>query len=115
MYERGLLSVRPARMVVGAMNGPPTEFASLCLVSYVVPSAPLTTNQSLSYPSWTLTGCWEIFRTLNMTRRTSPTWTGVVTVAVQRTRPPRIRRLELVEFAETAVPCGGCDVGLLPW
>jgi len=105
--------VPPARMVVGSMNGPPSEPASLCLVSYVVPSAPLTTNQRLSRASWTLTGRWETFRTLNPTCRTSPTWTGVATVAVQRTRPPRIRRLDLADFAETADPCG-CDVELLP-
>jgi hypothetical protein len=43
-----------------------------------------------------------------------PSSTGVVTVAVQRTRPPRMRRLELVVLLETTDPCE-CDVGLPAW
>jgi hypothetical protein len=105
-----IVFVSPAWIASGNRYGPPSEPEAkrAVRVSYFVPSPALTTSQFAPSATDALSVLPETLCKLKVIPIRCPASTGVVTVAVQRTRPWRMKPLALTVCTETPA---GADVG----
>src|SRR5690348_12386811 len=110
--------VSPGGILTGVRKGPPCESSALRAVRvlYVMPSADLMTSHTLPSATGAFTTLSERLCNEKVTAISCPASTGVVTLAVHRARPPRMRPLELIERTEIFGP-GETDVvtSMLLW